>query len=138
MIDDDVQAVLPELRAAAESLHRDTFTVYRPAGLGPDPDESSREIPVFTTVHAGIRGKLKASGADNRDVQTPGVKVAETGLEWHTSLSVLGILTDDEVECTAVDPVMGDPALVGTRVRITGPFIKSIATARRFRVVELT
>lgn len=125
-------------RAAAESLHRDTFTVYRPAGLGPDPDEPDREIPVFTTVHTNIRGKLKNTGADNREVQSPGVKVAVTGLEWHTSISVLGILTDDEVECTAVDPVTGDPANVGVRARVTGPAIQSIATARRFRMSELT
>lgn len=138
MIDDAVRAAFPELRAAAESLHRDTFTVYRATGEITIDPVTLVETKVYATVVANVRGKFKASGADNRDAQTPGMKVAETGLEWHTSLNVTGIHTDDEVECVAVDPVSGDPENVGRRVRITGPFIKSIATARRFRVSELT
>lgn len=125
-------------RAFAESAFVDTFTVYRATGETVLEPETLVETKVYATVVADVRGKFKASGADNRDAQTPGVKVAETGLEWHTSLAVLGVLTDDEVECTAVDPVVGDPENVGRRVRITGPFVKSIATARRFRVSELT
>jgi hypothetical protein len=129
----DVASALPELRAAAESLHLDTFTVYRPAGFGPDPDEPLREIPVFATVHTGVRGKFQTGQAQARETETPGVKVAETSLQWHTSVSVTGVLTDDVVECTA----SADPSLVNVRARIVGPFVKSIATARRFQV-EIT
>lgn len=132
------ESVTARGRAFAESLHRDTFTVFRSTGETTIDPVTLVESRVFAIVVSGVRGKFKASGADNRDADTPGVKVTETGLEWHTSLSVTGILTDDEVECTAVDAVFGDPDLVGVRVRITGPFIKSIATARRFRVSELT
>jgi hypothetical protein len=130
---DDVTAALPELRAAAESLHRDTFTVHRPTGE--TVTVGLTETPVYETVHEGVKGKLQSGQAQTRETETPGVKVAETSLFWHTSVTVLGILTDDEVECTASEY---DPALVGTRVRVTGPHLKSIATARRFPVSELT
>jgi len=129
---------LASARASTESLHRDTFTVYRDTGEMTLDPVTLVESKVYSIVAKRVRGKFKASGADNRDAQTPGMKVAETGLEWHTSLNVRGVLTDDEVECVAVDPVTGDPDNVGRRVRVTGPFIKSIATARRFRVSELT
>lgn len=129
---------LASARASTEALHRDTFTVYRDTGQTNTDPVTLVESKVYKIVAKRVRGKFKASGADNRDAQTPGMKVAETGLEWHTSLNVRGILTDDEVECVAVDPVTGDPDNVGRRVRVTGPFIKSIATARRFRVSELT
>ncbi|MEV7827507.1 DUF6093 family protein [Microbacterium enclense] len=129
---------LVSARRSTEALHRDTFTVYRATGEVVKDPILLTETPVYAVVAKRVQGKFKASGADNRDVQTPGMKVAETGLEWHTSLDVRGILTDDEVECVAVDPDTGDPDNVGRRVRVTGPFIKSIATARRFRVSELT
>lgn len=131
-------SVIARGRAFSEASFTDTFTVYRATGETTLDPVTLVESKVYSIVVKRVRGKFKASGADNRDAQTPGMKVAETGLEWHTSLSVRGILTDDEVECVAVDPVTGDPDNVGRRVRVTGPFIKSIATARRFRVSELT
>lgn len=135
---DDIAAALPELRAAAESLHRDTFTVHRATGGTVTDPVTLTEVREYAAVLTGIKGKFKGGNAGNNTVQTPGVQVAETSPEWHTSVTVLGILTDDEVECTAVDPDMGDPDLVGVRVRITGPAIRSIATARRFKVSELS
>lgn len=132
------ESVIARGRAFSEAAFSDTFTVYRDTGETTLDPVTLVESKVYSIVARRVRGKFKASGADNRDTQTPGMKMAETGLEWHTSLNVRGILTDDEVECVAVDPVTGDPDNVGRRVRVTGPFIKSISTARRFRVSELT
>jgi hypothetical protein len=125
-------------RRLAESLHRDTFTVYRATGEFAENPDTLTETPVYAAIHEGVRGKLQTGESQPRDTQTPGVKVTETSLFWHTSVTVSGVLTDDVIECTAVDPRVGDPALVGTRVRVTGPFLKSIATARRFPVQEIT
>lgn len=124
-------------RTLAERLHTDTFTVYRPTGATTTDPVTLVEVPVFATVLSGVLGKFQAGTASPNEVQTPGAKVAETGLEWHTSVNTLGVLTDDEVLCTAVDTA-GDPELVGKRVRVTGPFLKSHATARRFEVQELS
>lgn len=131
----DIAAALPELRRQAESLHLDTFTVFRRTGGVVTDPVTHEETPEFATVLSGVMGKLQTTEAQSRDTQTPGQKVTETGLSWHTSVNTLGVLTDDEVVCTAS---VHDPALVGLRVRVVGPFLKSIATARRFQVSELS
>lgn len=125
-------------RREAESLHNDIFTVYRATGATITDPDTLVEAREYATVHVGVKGKFKQGGAGNNEAQTPGVQVAQTSLEWHTSISVTGVRTDDEVECTAVHPVTGDPDLVGVRVRVTGPFLQSVATARRFKVEELS
>lgn len=133
----DVAAALPALRAQAESLHTDTFTIYRKTGATTTAPVTLEEVPVFSTVLTGVLGKFQfeQGGAQPREANVPGMTVTETSMSWHTSLSTLGVLTDDEVACTAVGPV-SDPALVGMRMRIAGPFLKSLATARRFYVEE--
>jgi hypothetical protein len=129
----DIAAVLPELRVQAESLHTDTFTVYRATGEMVQDPVTLEERPEFATILSGVRGKFQQSAAQSREANVPGMTVTETSMAWHTSISTLGVLTNDEVECTAVGP-LGDPDLVGTRMRIAGPFLKSLATARRFYV----
>ena len=133
----DVAAALPELRAQAESLHTDMFTVYRATGASTQDPVTLVEVPVFAVVLSGVRGKLQAGTNQANDVQVVGVKVAESTLYWHTSVGTVGVLTDDVVACTGVGPG-GDPELVGRRVRVVGPFLKSHATARRFQVELVT
>jgi hypothetical protein len=134
----DVAQALPALRAAAESMHRDTFTVFRKTGATTTNPVTLEEVAQFAVVHEDVKGKLKQGEGSGEDVDIPGAVVVASGLVWHTSVTVAGIRTDDEVECTAVDGVTGDPDLVGVRVRVTGPFLRSIATARRFPVQELS
>lgn len=129
----DIAAALPELRAQAESLHTDTFTVYRATGEKTQDPVTLVESDVFATVLADVAGKLQTGQAQPNDTQAAGQNVVESGMFWHTSVNTLGVLTDDVVECTAVGP-LSDPELVGRRVRVTGPFLKSLATARRFPV----
>lgn len=128
-------SILEMGRTQAERLHTDTFTVYRKTGATTTDPVTLIESPVYATVLTGVRGKFQTRQSSPNDVQSAGMKVAETSLEWHTSMNTLGVLTDDEVVCTAVGP-LGDPEQVGRRVRITGPFLKSLATARRFEVEE--
>jgi hypothetical protein len=129
----DVTAALPSLRVQAESLHQDTFKVLRATGNKVTDPVTLVESDEFSTVHASVSGKFQMSAAGPLDVAIPGQNVAESNLQWHTSVNTLGVLTGDVVECTAVGP-LGDPNNVGLRLRITGPFLKSLATARRFPV----
>lgn len=124
-------------RRMAESLFAETFMVQRATGNKIQDPVTLEETDELATVHASVMGKFQFPESRPRDVQVPGMKVAETAAEWHTSVSVLGILTDDIVACVAVGEG-GDPDLVGSRVRVVGPFMKSFATARRFPVEELS
>lgn len=130
ILGDEIAAALPELRAQAESLHTSTFTVYRRTGGKVMDPVTLEETDEFAVVLEDVAGKLQSGQAQPNDAQVAGQKFTETSLAWHTSVDTLGVLTDDVVECTA-SPT--DPELVGVRVRVAGPFIKSMATARRFR-----
>jgi hypothetical protein len=130
-------SVLTPGRIMAESLHVDTFTVYRATGNKVTDPVTLEERDEYAEVLDGVKGKFKSGEGQDGEAQIPGQTVAETSLSWHTSVSTLGVRTSDEVECTAVGP-SSDPELVGVRVRVTGPFLRSLATARRFRVEELS
>lgn len=134
----DIIAALPELRAQAESTFTDTYTVFRPnGGVSTDP-VTLIESPTFDTFLTGVRGKLKAGVGRGEDTPIPGVIAVVSSLEWHTSLGTVGVRLNDEIACTAVDASVGDPANVGVRVRVTGPFLMSKATARRYPVEEVS
>ena len=124
-------------RRRAESLHTDTYTVYRRTGNKVTDPVTLIESDEFAVIHADIAGKFQFPDTSPQDVAAAGVKTTKTSMAWHTSMNVLGVLTDDEVLCTAVGP-FSDPDLVGVRVRISGPFLKSHLTARRFYVEQLS
>jgi hypothetical protein len=123
-------------RRQAEALFLDTFTVYRQNGTATDP-VTLEERPTYATIHSDVAGKFQVTDQQPRQGSIPGAVTAESSLQWHTSVSTLGVRTDDEVECTGVGEG-GDPDLVGVRVRVVGPFVKSHATARRFPVEEIS
>lgn len=130
----DIAAVLPDLREHAEGRMRDTCTVRRATGeTAPDP-VTLEEVPVFEVIHSGLKCRVKAGGTQANAVQIPGQTVVLSGMEWHVPISTVGIRTNDLVTIDSVDPVLGDPDLVGQVLRVTGPFFNSAATARRYRV----
>lgn len=131
----DIAGLLQRGRAAAEALHTATFNVLRPSGEKVEDPVTLEEIPVLIVKHTAIRGKFQTGQSQTREAEAPGVKIADTTLEWHCSVLVADLLTDDVVECTASP---SDPAQVGVRVRIIGPFVKSLATARRFSVERIS
>lgn len=126
----DIAAALPELRRQAESRMTDIFTVFRATGNTTTDPDTLVETPEYATVLTDVKGRFQSSNVQPRDAVTPGVTAAETLLSWHTPVTTVGVLTGDIVECTAAV----DPELVGLRVRVAGPFVKSAATARRFPV----
>jgi hypothetical protein len=130
----DIDAALPFLRQQAESMMTDTCTVKRATGeTEPDP-VTYEEVPTYTVIHTGLKCKVKAGATQANAVQIPGQTIVLSGMELHVPISTVGVLTNDLVTIDTVDPVMGDPDMVGKVLRVTGPFLKSRATARRFRV----
>jgi len=132
----DIQAALPVLRAQAESLMTDTCTVRRDTGTTTIDPETLQEVPVYSTVHTGLKCKIQFPSNRATEVQIPGQQVAKSDLEWHIPIATTGVLTDDLVTMDTVDSVTGDPELVGKVFRVSGPFLKSYATARRFQIEE--
>jgi hypothetical protein len=134
----DIIAALPELRRQAESTFTDTYTVYRPNGGTTTDPVTLEERPDFDVLAADVRGKFKSGIGRGEDTAIPGVIAVVSSLEWHTSVSTVGVSLNDEIACTAVDAVVGDASNVGVRVRVTGPFLMSKATARRYPVEEVS
>jgi hypothetical protein len=101
IVGNDVAAALPGLRVQAESLHRDTFSVFRKTGNKTQDPVTLEEVDEFATVHTGVKGKLKQGEGSGEDTEIPGAVVVVSRLFWHTSVTVTGVLTDDEVEETS-------------------------------------
>ena len=119
-------------------MMRDTCTVRRDTGTTTIDPETLQEVPVYDTILTGLRCKIQFPTNRSTEVQVPGQQVAKTDMEWHVPIATVGVLTDDLVTIDTVDPVTGDPDMVGKVVRVVGPFLKSWATARRFQIEEAT
>lgn len=111
-----------------------TATVRRATGNKVEHPDTMEEVDEFAVIHADVRCKVKLGGSRPADAAVPGQVAAETAPEWHVPMSVTGVRTGDQVTIDSVDPVTGDPELVGMRFRVEGPFLRDYATARRFRV----
>lgn len=126
--------ILIQGRQRAEALMLDTCTVRRDTGAVVRDPVTLVDVPVLSVVRAGLRCKVKTPATQDRAVQVPGQTVVLSSMEWHIPMSVVGVLTDDLVTIDTVDPVSGDLDMVGKVLRVTGPFMASAATARRFSV----
>lgn len=128
-------ARLAAARAKVASAHTDRFAVYRATGAKEIDPVTYEQVDELATVYAEIRGKVQTGNAQTADVELPAQQVAETGLTFHTAYDHTGILTNDIVVCLAC---RDDPDMVGARMRVTAPFTKSHATARRFQVKRIS
>ena len=126
--------ILLQGRQRAEALMLDSCTVRRDTGEKTTDPVTYGEVPVYAPIYAGLKCKLKAATTQANAVQVPGQTVVLSGMQLHVPMSTLGILTNDLVTIDTVDPVSGDADMVGKVLRITGPFMASAATARRFSV----
>ena len=127
MIYDDVGRVLPEMRAHAESLMRDTVRVMREGE--PVTDDDGFVTTSSTLVYEGAAKWQSPSGWQRSQVGES--DTAAGGLELHLPFDAsAGVRIGDVVECTA----SLDSALVGRRFGVVDEFAKTLATSRRFRV----
>lgn len=126
----DVERLLPDFRANAESLMTDTVQVgfNKPSS---EMDEHEDYPTVFTPVYNGP-GRFKAGNVQASDVESAGQllvsQLAVLSLPVGTSTEVRNGM---EVRVTGS---LTDPALPGTVATVRGPFRSSYATARRFAV----
>lgn len=123
----DISDTLPNLRALAESLMRDTVRVVREGE--PVTDADGFVTTLSTLVYEGPAKWQSPSGWQRSQVGES--DTAAGGIELHLPFDAsAGVRVGDVVECTA----SLDPALVGRRFGVADEFTKTLATARRFRV----
>ena len=134
MLGDDLTAALPELRAHAESMMVDACRVERVTGtrfdriLGVDVADTS-------LVYAGPC-RVKAVDAQSASAGTDSVAWGVHVDEVH--LPVAGSEDVRPLDVVTVTGSAMDPGLVGRRLVIRGWPARSLATARRFRVDEVS
>lgn len=132
VIGHEIAAVLPELRAHAESLMVDAGRALRPSGgvVYADQQETREYVEVFTS-----RCKVKPRDLGVEAVEVGGRSAVRDRPVLHLPVSAPPLLPGDEWEITAVSPL--STVVVGRRYRVSGPFEKSLATARRYEVEEM-
>lgn len=120
-------------RARAESLMLDTVTVRRRTGSSTDGD-TGVVTPTWTVVYTGpAKIQQRSTQGSNRDVGE--AERLASSLELHLPIAATGPQSDD---VATADASTLDSQLVGKVFTIRGPAHKSLATARRLTVEELT
>lgn len=136
MLGDDITAVLPQLRAEAESLQTDTCTITRPGeGQGTfDPGTGTTTPPAATEVYAG---QCRFRAPSLTEVNTTAGEHQWTTQDLVLSLpaTAVGPRPDDTVVC---DTSALDPALAGATFVVVAALKGSQITARRLIVREVT
>lgn len=119
-------------RLASEALMVDACTVQRPGGLVTDAD--GNVAPVLTPVYTGVcKVQQTISQASNPSAGGHSFTVQDSRFDFPVAAGPLAI--DDVVTVTAS---VLDPQLVGSVFRIVELFHKSMATAQRTRVEQVT
>jgi hypothetical protein len=127
------QAVLSRGRRKANALMLDTCTVKRRTGTSTDP-ETGVVTATFTTVYSGTcKIQQSLSQASNPVAGEHQYTVQDT--RWDTPVGSGPFAVNDVVTITAAAE---DAQLVGRQFRVTELFNKSLATAQRCRVEEIT
>lgn len=139
MLADDIMRVLPELRAAAESLMLDTCTITRAGtGTGPWNDETGQyDPPARITVYTGkckIQDKSIIAGSTSSDAGERAVIAQGSELQLPVIESASVAIND----VAHIDNCVLDPSLTDREYTISARHGKSQATSRRLRVTEVT
>jgi len=134
---DEVQAALPEFRVQAESRMRDTCAIGTfVESVDPDTLET-----IETLTDAQYTGKCRVSSASNAvsEKVAAGQQIADESfiLSVPVADAVL-IRTNATLKITAVDPKVGNPAMVNRKYRIAGLANVSQATAARYSLEFLS
>lgn len=128
----DVSAILPFLRAQAESLMVDTCVIERPGPSVMDP-VTGKVKPSYTPVYSG-KCKLQQTLAQPSSREAGGALYTAQDTRLDLPVGVGPVAVDDRVTMVSA---ANTPAIPGTVFRVLGPFEKSWQTAQRVRVEEL-
>ena len=133
MLDDDIAAALPELRAHAESMMRDLVAITRPGPTVTDPATGE----VATTTAEAYRGKARikppTTAATESEVGTA-IMVTSPG-EVH--IPVGSPYRPEPGDLITVLSCPLDPGMVVRKVTVRGRFGGSQITAYRIPVEEV-
>lgn len=129
-------AALRRGRRAAEALMLDQCTVTRTSGpAGPlNPETGTRTPAPTTTVYAG-RCKVQTHEPHESRPQSGGHVFTVQRYAVHLPISTSAVQIGDRIEVTAA---VVDPQLAGRHYEVTGTMHKSLATAQRLLVEEVT
>ena len=134
---DDLAAALPELRAQAESMMRDTVLVERANGGFTRDPVTLEDTPTFDSVYSGS-GRVQRSGQLSPHETVAGeVEFGVNALMVQLPLSAVGIRKGDRVTVTSVGPV-SDPDLLDMVATVQANLSKSHATKRTLVCEEVT
>lgn len=139
-IDGMAGMALAKLRAAAESLMIDSFTIYRFTGKYTNDPDTGVDTPELREVATTV-GKIQTSGGIASQVVTAsgdssnvGGNVPVWSLYLHFPVSLAGLKEKDIAVCTA----SADPDLVGRSFRLVNlQSEKTHETAHRWNVQEM-
>lgn len=131
MLGHDLAAILPELRAQAESRMTSTALVRRVDPDNPTTDGNGFEVDGWAEVYAGKfrLGGSERGGSAARKVNIGDVEVALAVRVAHFPADAAGLRDGDLIEVTS-----GDCA--GVFLRVVEASFQDQATARRVPVIE--
>jgi hypothetical protein len=131
----DIEAALPELRTAAESMMKSTCVIRRVTGTELD-EETLNTTPTYEVSYSGRCRVRFASTAAPREVDAQSQLLVEQEPILHLPVvGSEGVRVGDVAEITA-NP--HDPKLVGVRFRVAGVHSQTLGTARRFPIEVVT
>lgn len=131
----NVDAALEEGRAMAEALMRDACAVTRPDDAKEVTDPHTGEVTFGgAEVYAG-KCKIQSGQVQEATPDTAGRVVTVQRYQLHLPIAAGPVAVGDLVRITAA---ARDGQLVGRTYRITATHHKSMATAQRTEILEVT
>ena len=129
-----ITAELPYLRAEAEALMLDRGTASRPTGAGKVYNPTSGNDEEATDTLFSSKCKIQSRNLVSREVEVGERTSVSVRTELHLPASSAPLTVGDLF--TVTRPHALSTVAVGTVFRVTGPVGKSLATARRYEVVQ--
>lgn len=129
-----VERALAAGRRAAERLMLDRCTIRRKTGVTTDPD-TGKTTPSYAVVYEG-RCKVQQSAAQAREESPGAAELRLVRRELHLPVATSGGVRAEDV--ATMDVCVHDSDLVGRLLVVRDEAAKSLATARRLGVEEVT
>ncbi|WP_242089248.1 DUF6093 family protein [Curtobacterium sp. DN_7.5] len=129
----DLQAALPDLRAAAESKMVDSCTIVEVTTSG-DPDPAtSLPAETRTTIYAG-KCEYRAADTQARSVDSGGRQLVQQGATLKIPVDAPGSASVRVGHVATISLATNDPTASPVVVTVSGTHQQTYATARRLPV----
>lgn len=135
MLGDDLRDALPVMRAEAESRFTEMFTFYTVTrGL----DDDLQPTDIETVIASGVRGRVRSSARDSRDVEFVGQDPVVSQLVLSVAVGSVPMAARRPsvfARCTAST---SDPGLAGMKYRTKDSPTMGQVTAWRYPVEQVS